>query len=203
MSSNHERDPLIPKATNANARAVVAPVYSGKQSDKPLGPLDISHRQRMTILSGVWIATFLTVSRVLSPMSFTCHSCRGLFFYSSSTVSTCPLMCYNRNVLAHVTKLSPVRTATQVATLLSGISSEFESSNQASWIGTAYLLATCTFTPLYGRLCNVMGRRNANQLAVVLTAAGTLGCGMATSLKMLIAARFVRRTPSAFEISSY
>lgn len=55
-----------------------------------------------------------------------------------------------------------------------------------------FLLATCTFTPLYGRLCNVLGRRGANQTAVLLAAVGTLACGLSNSLEMLIAARFVR-----------
>ena len=65
--------------------------------------------------------------------------------------------------------------------MLPSISSDFNKSNEASWVGTSYvtfiqyiflahshlfffsyplryLLATCTFTPLYGRLSNVMGR---------------------------------------------
>lgn len=45
--------------------------------------------------------------------------------------------------------------------------------------------------PLYGRLSNVLGRRGANQLAVAMLFLGTLGCGIAPSMKWLIAARFV------------
>lgn len=91
--------------------------------------------------------------------------------------------------------------------MVSSISSEYHQSNQASWLGTScvsllvifgiyltrlrYLLATCTFTPLYGRLSNVMGRRGANQTAVFFAGIGTLCCGLSTSLEMLIAARFV------------
>lgn len=56
----------------------------------------------------------------------------------------------------------------------------------------SYLLSTCTFTPLYGRLCNLMGRRGANQIAVILLAIGTLACGLSTDMSVLIAARFVR-----------
>lgn len=81
--------------------------------------------------------------------------------------------------------------ATLVATLLSSISSEFNSSHQASWLGTAYLLATCTFTPLYGRLSNAMGRRGANQLALAFTAIGTLGCGLSKDMWSLVFFRFV------------
>ncbi|KAI5119530.1 hypothetical protein M0805_002552 [Coniferiporia weirii] len=88
------------------------------------------------------------------------------------------------------TFLSSLNT-TLVATLLSSISSEFKRSNQASWLGTSYLLATCTFTPLYGRLCNVLGRRGANQLAVVSAALGTLACGLSRNMEMLIVARFL------------
>lgn len=76
--------------------------------------------------------------------------------------------------------------------MLSSISSDFNRSNQASWLGTAFLLATCTFTPLYGRLSNVLGRRGANHVALFFAALGTLLCGLSTSLEMLVAARFVR-----------
>jgi MFS family permease len=91
------------------------------------------------------------------------------------------------------------------------ISSDFNESNQASWLGTSYvflesfesiflnypvtsryLLATCTFTPLYGRLCNVMGRRGANHSAVLFATVGILACGLSGNMKMLIISRFVR-----------
>ena len=55
-----------------------------------------------------------------------------------------------------------------------------------------YLLATCTFTPLYGRLSNVLGRRGANQTAVFFACLGTVACGLSTNMESLIAARFVR-----------
>ena len=58
-----------------------------------------------------------------------------------------------------------------------------------------YLLATCTFTPLYGRLSNVMGRRGANQAAVFFAGLGTLACGFSTNMETLIAARFVSIAP--------
>ncbi|KAK0229165.1 major facilitator superfamily domain-containing protein [Armillaria nabsnona] len=80
---------------------------------------------------------------------------------------------------------------TLVPTMLPSISSSFHKSHQASWLGTSYLLATCTFTPLYGRLCNVMGRRGANQLAVLFAALGTLACGLSTNMETLIIARFI------------
>ncbi|KAG0701571.1 major facilitator superfamily domain-containing protein [Suillus ampliporus] len=80
---------------------------------------------------------------------------------------------------------------TLVVTLLPSISSDFNKSNEASWLGTSYLLATCTFTPLYGRLCDIMGRRGASQLAISIAALGILCCGFSTNMEMLVAARFL------------
>ncbi|CDO71943.1 hypothetical protein BN946_scf184940.g90 [Trametes cinnabarina] len=99
-----------------------------------------------------------------------------------------------RGILAGIwaaTFLSSLNT-TLVATLLPSISSEFNKAHQASWLGTAYLLATCTFTPLYGRLSNVLGRRGANQVAVFFAGLGTVACGFSPNMEMLIAARFQR-----------
>jgi len=80
---------------------------------------------------------------------------------------------------------------TVVATLLTPIGSEFEASNQSSYIGTAYLLSVCCFTPLYGRLADILGRKGAMLLALSLFGSGTIFCGMATSMNALIAARAV------------
>jgi MFS family permease len=55
-----------------------------------------------------------------------------------------------------------------------------------------YLLATCSFTPLYGRLCNVLGRKGANQTALFFAGLGVLMCGLSTNMETLIVARFVR-----------
>ncbi|KAE9392963.1 vacuolar amino acid permease [Gymnopus androsaceus JB14] len=80
---------------------------------------------------------------------------------------------------------------TLVPTMLPSISSEFQKSHQASWLGTAYLLATCTFTPLYGRLSDVMGRKSATQTAVLFGGLGTIACGLSTNMEMLVASRFI------------
>ncbi|EJU04497.1 MFS general substrate transporter [Dacryopinax primogenitus] len=80
---------------------------------------------------------------------------------------------------------------TMVATLMSSISSSFGASNQSAWLGTSFLLATTAFTPLYGRLCNILGRKWANLTALCLFGLGTTMCGFATSLEGLILARFI------------
>ncbi|KAG5220883.1 vacuolar amino acid permease [Salix suchowensis] len=59
-------------------------------------------------------------------------------------------------------------TGTVVATLLTDIGSDFNKLNQSSYIGTSYLLSVCCFTPLYGRLSDIMGRKGAMLLGLSL-----------------------------------
>ncbi|KAI0786360.1 MFS general substrate transporter [Abortiporus biennis] len=80
---------------------------------------------------------------------------------------------------------------TIVATLLSPIGSYFNESNRSSYIGTSYLLSVCCFTPLYGRLSDILGRKGAMLLALSLFGSGTLLCGLAPSMDSLIAARAI------------
>ncbi|CAE6521165.1 unnamed protein product [Rhizoctonia solani] len=80
---------------------------------------------------------------------------------------------------------------TIVATLVSPIGSYFQKSHQASYLGTSYLLSVCCFTPLYGRLSDIMGRKGAMLLALSLFGIGTLLCGMANSMEFLIFARAI------------
>ncbi|KAF8705571.1 vacuolar amino acid permease, partial [Rhizoctonia solani] len=161
----NERQPLLDREPPLDGLPLPGnPVQVKAGSERHLGPSEITKGTRVGILAGIWVAMFL------------------------ASVNT-----------------------TMVATLISSISSEYNRSNQASWLGTSYvfqtqvstctevtksgptrfLLATCTFTPLYGRLCNVLGRRGANQTAVLFAAVGTLACGLSNSLEMLIAARFL------------
>ena len=85
-----------------------------------------------------------------------------------------------------IVHLSDCTTGTVVATLLTPIGSQFKASNQASYIGTSYLLSVCCFTPLYGslvlegayyvralifdpgRLADILGRKGAMLLALSL-----------------------------------
>ncbi|GAA6022956.1 hypothetical protein JCM11491_005482 [Sporobolomyces phaffii] len=80
---------------------------------------------------------------------------------------------------------------TIVATLISDISSSFQKSNQAGLLGTSYLLSTATFTPLYGRLADIVGRRGALLGALCLFTAGTALCGFAPSMEMLLVGRLI------------
>ncbi|KIR32735.1 multidrug resistance protein fnx1 [Cryptococcus deuterogattii MMRL2647] len=81
--------------------------------------------------------------------------------------------------------------STLVSTLLSDIGSAFNASTQVSWLGTAYLLSVCCFTPVYGRLSDLIGRRNAHLTGLTLFTLGTFGCAIAPSMPFLIIARFL------------
>ena len=81
--------------------------------------------------------------------------------------------------------------STLVATLLTPIGSYFKVSNQAQWIGTSYLLSLCCFTPIYGRLSDLLGRKAALYIGLALFVAGTAGCGVSPSMGWLIVARVV------------
>lgn len=78
-----------------------------------------------------------------------------------------------------------------MATCIPTISSELHSFDRSSWIGTAYLWSNVTFTPLYGRLADILGRRRAFRQALLLFTVGTLGCGVAPSFALLCLGRFV------------
>lgn len=87
--------------------------------------------------------------------------------------------------------LSQLTLTAVVATCIPTISSELRAFDRSSWIGTAYLWSNVTFTPLYGRLADILGRRRAFRQALALFTIGTLGCGAAPSFVALCVARFV------------
>ncbi|TXT08079.1 uncharacterized protein COLE_05003 [Cutaneotrichosporon oleaginosum] len=81
--------------------------------------------------------------------------------------------------------------STVVATLLGDISSAFSAFHLASWLGTAYLLSLACFTPVYGRLADALGRRDAQLVALIFFTIGTAACAAAPSMLTLILARVV------------
>ncbi|WVQ70843.1 hypothetical protein IAR50_000368 [Cryptococcus sp. DSM 104548] len=76
-----------------------------------------------------------------------------------------------------------------VATLLGPISSSFKATNMASWLGTSYMLSVCCFTPIYGRLCNIIGRQYSMLMALALFTLGNFFCSIAPTMNTLVAAR--------------
>ena len=81
---------------------------------------------------------------------------------------------------------------TIVATALPTIVSELGGLEHLSWVTSAYLLAVTAVTPVYGKLGDLYGRKRVLQSAVVIFLAGSALCGLAQSMDMLIAFRFVQ-----------
>ncbi|KAJ3063855.1 hypothetical protein HDU98_000378 [Podochytrium sp. JEL0797] len=80
---------------------------------------------------------------------------------------------------------------TIVAVALQAIASEFNSLSQINWIATGYFLTATAFIPVYGQLADIFGRKSVFLMAIGIFEIGSLLCGVATSMDMLIAARAI------------
>jgi EmrB/QacA subfamily drug resistance transporter len=82
--------------------------------------------------------------------------------------------------------------STIVTTAVPTIAAHFDSSLGYVWIGSAYLLGTASFVPLWGEISNIFGRKPILILAVAVFLLDSLLCGVATNIEMLIAARAIQ-----------
>src|SRR6201996_2073202 len=78
---------------------------------------------------------------------------------------------------------------TIVATALPTIGRQFHDVSNLSWVITAYLLASTAVAPVFGTLCDIYGRRSMIITALSLFIAGSVLCGLAPSMPILILAR--------------
>lgn len=79
--------------------------------------------------------------------------------------------------------------STVVATAMPTIVGQLGGLEHYSWVFSAFLLASTTAVPLYGKLSDIYGRRNLYVFAMVLFLAGSILCGWANSMTGLIFAR--------------
>jgi EmrB/QacA subfamily drug resistance transporter len=82
--------------------------------------------------------------------------------------------------------------ATIVATALPTIVGDLGGIEHLSWVVTAYLLTTTISTPLCGKLGDLFGRKRLFQLSIGVFLIGSIFCGMAQSMAMLIGARAIQ-----------
>ncbi|OMC49156.1 MDR family MFS transporter [Mycobacterium sp. IS-1264] len=78
---------------------------------------------------------------------------------------------------------------TIVATALPTIVANLGGAGHQSWIVTSYLLASTIMTALVGKFGDLFGRKRVFQAAVVFFVAGSVLCGLSTSMGMLVASR--------------
>ncbi len=81
---------------------------------------------------------------------------------------------------------------TIVATALPTIAGDLHGLDHLSWVVTAYLLATCISTPLWGKLGDLYGRKSLFQLSILIFLAGSMLSGLSQSMIELIAFRAIQ-----------
>jgi len=91
---------------------------------------------------------------------------------------------------------------TIVAVALPRIAEELHGYELLAWVISGYLVAATVTTPIYGKLCDRHGVRPVLRLALLLFAAGTLGCALSTSMPMLVAFRVLQGIGGGGLISS-
>jgi MFS family permease len=79
---------------------------------------------------------------------------------------------------------------TVVAALLAHIASDLGNFRAVPWIGSAYLISSAAFQPLFGKLTDIFGRRAGLIACNIGFALGCLACAFAPTLPTLILARF-------------
>ncbi|KAI1454140.1 major facilitator superfamily domain-containing protein [Annulohypoxylon moriforme] len=91
--------------------------------------------------------------------------------------------------------------STILASIHPVITSYFHSANSASWVSTAFILATAISQPITGRLSDALGRKPPFLFGLGLFAAATLWCAMAQSMISFILARAACGVGSGVAIS--
>lgn len=82
--------------------------------------------------------------------------------------------------------------ATIIATASSAIARDLGSFEQLPWLFSTYLLAQAVSTPLYGRLADILGRKRLMLVGVGAFFVGSVVCGVAVSMSMLIVGRVLQ-----------
>ncbi|KAF5374240.1 hypothetical protein D9758_004724 [Tetrapyrgos nigripes] len=81
---------------------------------------------------------------------------------------------------------------TIIATALPTIVSNLGGGKNYSWIGSAFLLAAATLSPLYGKLSDIIGRKPILYTCLIIFLIGSALCGAAQSMVWLIFCRAVQ-----------
>ena len=79
--------------------------------------------------------------------------------------------------------------STVVATAMPTIVGQLGGLEHYAWVFSAYMLASTTTVPLYGKLSDLYGRRKLYVFAMALFLTGSILCGQANSMTQLIFAR--------------
>ncbi len=85
-----------------------------------------------------------------------------------------------------------VADQTLLATATPSIAAELGGLRDTTWIALGYMIAMTVTAPLYGRLGDRYGRRDMLLLSMALFGSGSLACGLAPNLGLLVTSRIVQ-----------
>ncbi|KAJ3543829.1 hypothetical protein NM688_g5814 [Phlebia brevispora] len=81
---------------------------------------------------------------------------------------------------------------TIVATALPTIVEQLQGGQDYSWVGSAYLLASCALSPFYGKISDIVGRKTVLYPVIVIFLIGSALCGAAQSMTWLVVCRAIQ-----------
>lgn len=81
---------------------------------------------------------------------------------------------------------------TIVTVAIPTIAQEFNSTIGYTWIGSAYMLASASLAPMWGKISDIWGRKPIMLVAVGIFWIGSLLCALSRSMGMLIAVRAIQ-----------
>ena len=113
--------------------------------------------------------------------------CRGPGLSNSALISP-----QRRNIIFVAVLLGMLLAAldqTIVATALPTVVADLGGAGHQSWVVTSYLLASTIVTAVVGKLGDLFGRKVVFQGSVLFFLAGSVLCGLAGSMTMLVASR--------------
>ncbi|ORV83280.1 MDR family MFS transporter [Mycolicibacterium iranicum] len=111
---------------------------------------------------------------------------------ASARSEPAPVSVQRRNVIFVAVVLGMLLAAldqTIVATALPTVVADLGGAGHQSWVVTSYLLASTIATAIVGKLGDLFGRKVIFAAAVLFFLVGSILCGIASSMEMLVAAR--------------
>lgn len=81
---------------------------------------------------------------------------------------------------------------TVVTTAIPTIVKDLKGFESLSWVFSMYLLTSAIATPIYGKLCDLYGRKNVFCIGIIIFLAGSTLCGLSQSINQLIAFRAIQ-----------
>ncbi|KAI1315105.1 hypothetical protein EDD11_001295 [Mortierella claussenii] len=78
---------------------------------------------------------------------------------------------------------------TIVSVLIPTLGRVFDAPQYIAWVGTSYLLTNTAMQPLYGKLSDIFGRKNTMLVAIFFFLLGSLICGAAPTIIVLVIGR--------------